>query len=62
MSEHRFQTLLQARNVLADWRRDYNEVRPHSSIGRIPPAEFAAQHRRLAGDAAIRSITTTEIQ
>jgi len=28
-----------------------NEVRPHSAIGRIPPAEFAALHRRHAGDA-----------
>jgi putative transposase len=26
-------------------RNDYNEVRPHSSIGRIPPAQFAALHR-----------------
>jgi len=30
----------------------YNEVRPHSSLGRIPPARFAEQHRRLAAEAA----------
>ncbi len=46
----------------SDWRRDYNEVRPHGSIGRIPPAEFAAQHRRQAGDAANQPSTTNEIQ
>ncbi|HHF0222092.1 TPA: integrase core domain-containing protein, partial [Pseudomonas aeruginosa] len=24
------------------WRRDYNEHRPHSAIGNLAPAEFAA--------------------
>ena len=62
LNEHWFQTLSQARAVIADWRRDYNEVRPHGTIGRIPPAEFAARHRRLAGDAANQPITTNEIQ
>jgi putative transposase len=33
------------RRVIVEWSRDYNEVRPHSSCGRIPSAEFAAQHR-----------------
>lgn len=23
------------------WRADYNERRPHSSLGNVPPAEFA---------------------
>ena len=46
LNEQWFQTLHQARGVIADWRRDFNEVRPHSSLGRIPPAQFAEQHRR----------------
>src|SRR5688572_2317638 len=29
------------------WRRHYNEVRPHSSLGYLTPAEFKAKH--LAG-------------
>ena len=33
------------RDVINEWRRDYNQVRPHSSCGRIPPAQFAANHR-----------------
>jgi len=45
LNEHWFESLAQARNLITEWRRDYNEVRPHSSIGRIPPAQFAAQHR-----------------
>jgi putative transposase len=35
---------MQAREVAAVWRQDYNEVRPHGTIGRIPPAEFTAKH------------------
>jgi putative transposase len=50
LNEQWFETLAQARQELARWRRDYNEVRPHSAIGRIPPAEFAAAHRQRAGD------------
>lgn len=45
LNEHWFQTLPQARSEIASWRQDYNEVRPHSSLGRIPPAEFAQRHR-----------------
>ena len=45
LNEHWFQTLSQARSEIAIWRQDYNEVRPHSSLGRIPPAEFAQRHR-----------------
>ena len=41
------ESLAQARHVIAIWRQDYNEVRPHGTIGRIPPAEFAAKHRNL---------------
>jgi putative transposase len=40
------------REAVAIWRKDYNEVRPHSSLGRIPPARFAELHRQRAGDAA----------
>lgn len=36
-NDHWFQTLHQARAMIATWRRDYNEARPHSSIGRTPP-------------------------
>jgi putative transposase len=52
LNDHWFQTLHQARTAISAWRQDYNEVRPHSSIGRIAPAQFAALHRRQADDAA----------
>lgn len=45
LNEHWFETLAQARAEIATWRRDYNEVRPHSSCKRLPPAKVAALHR-----------------
>jgi putative transposase len=45
LNDHYFTNLEHARAVISAWRRDYNENRPHSSLGRIPPAEFAARHR-----------------
>ena len=43
--EHRFVTLEQARAQIGEWRHDYNEVRPHSSLQGRTPAEFAATIR-----------------
>ena len=37
-----FENLFDAREKIADWRKDYNEQRPHSSLGYQTPAEFAA--------------------
>ena len=37
-----FASLDEARKVVEDWRLDYNEVRPHSSLGQLPPATYAA--------------------
>ena len=60
LNEHWFESLVEARRAVVAWRQDYNQVRPHSSLGRIPPAQFAEQHRQRAGDAA-RSLMTKEI-
>ena len=51
LNDHWFQTLPQARAAIAIWRQDYNEVRPHSSCRRMPPAKFAALHRQNSADA-----------
>jgi len=45
LNEHWFTSFDHAKAVIAAWRRDYNEVRPHSSIGNRTPAEFAATVR-----------------
>lgn len=39
LNEEIFDTLADARRMLALWRYDYNNVRPHSSLGNKTPAE-----------------------
>jgi putative transposase len=36
-----FTSLSDARRKIEDWRQDYNQQRPHSSLNYLPPAEFA---------------------
>jgi putative transposase len=38
-----FQNRAEARVLIEAWRREYNSVRPHSSLGNLTPAEFAAR-------------------
>jgi len=45
LNEHWFTNLAEARVLVAAWRRDYNESRPHSALDYLTPAEFAARFR-----------------
>jgi putative transposase len=36
-----FTTLIEAKVLIADWRKEYNQVRPHSALGYRPPAPEA---------------------
>ena len=38
-----FRSRAEAKVVIETWRRHYNEVRPHSSLGYLTPAEFVAK-------------------
>jgi putative transposase len=38
-----FQNLFDARAKITAWRKEYNETRPHSSLGYRTPSEFAAE-------------------
>ena len=40
-----FYTLAEAQILIERWRREYNEFRPHSSLGYRPPAPVATQPR-----------------
>ncbi len=36
-----FRSIKEAKELIEDWRIDYNEVRPHSALGYQPPSVFA---------------------
>ena len=44
---HWFESLAEARVIVEAWRRDYNEVRPHSALMDLAPAEFLRQREDL---------------
>ena len=46
LNEHVFLSLAEARETIEAWRHDYNHRRPHSSLGALTPAEFAALKER----------------
>jgi putative transposase len=52
LPETLFTSLMQARQALEEWRRDYNMVRPHSSIGWLAPAIYAATFSPPRGQGA----------
>ena len=43
LNEHWFLSLEDAREKIESWREDYNQIRPHSSLGNVTPAEYAAR-------------------
>ena len=41
LATEEFENLQAAQSLTKAWRHDYNHQRPHSSLGYLPPAEFA---------------------
>jgi len=39
-----------ARAKIEAWRRDYNESRPHTSLGWLTPVEYAAAAARIVAE------------
>ncbi len=59
LSQHWFASLSHMRSVIDNWRDDYNHYRPHSTLGYVPPATFAARCRQLAGATSPTTASTT---
>jgi putative transposase len=54
LNEHWFPSLAEARARLAAWREEYNNTRPHSSLGDAAPTTFAARWLVAAGLSEVR--------
>ena len=46
LSLYLFSTLSEVREATYWWRNDYNELRPHDSLGNMTPAEFIENYTR----------------
>jgi putative transposase len=49
LSQHYFSSLMEARLELAAWREEYNNRRPHGSLGQRTPAEHRARLEQAEG-------------
>jgi putative transposase len=47
LNQHAFLSLDDARRKIEAWRNDYNEVRPHSSLGHLTPQEFSTMFKKI---------------
>jgi len=45
LNEHLFRSYSQARRIIERWRYDYNNERPHTSLGGLSPKVFAARSK-----------------
>jgi putative transposase len=50
LNTHWFLSLEDARAKIEAWRRDYNESRPHTSLGWLTPVEYAAAAAKIAAE------------
>jgi putative transposase len=52
LNVNEFATLDQAREILGTWQHDYNHHRPHGSLGRLTPSEFAMNGQKTDSGAS----------
>ena len=45
LNTHEFESLEQARRIIEAWRRDYNDHRPHGSLGKLTPSEYVKSNQ-----------------
>ena len=62
LNETWFTSLSHARDTLAAWQQDYNEVRPHRSLGQRSPVEFVRLEAGAMAPASRRDRVTKDAQ
>ena len=55
LNVHQFLSIDHAKQLIEAWRIDYNQHRPHSSLGHLTPNEFAI-HDQVRGPEAVGSL------
>ncbi len=60
LNQHWLLSLDEAQEKLNDWKPDYNLNQPHSSLGQLTPAEFAASHCPPASASATPQPTASD--
>jgi len=45
LNVHQFASIADAQTKIEAWRLDYNQCRPHGSLGHLTPSEFVAQRQ-----------------
>ena len=52
LNTHEFESLEQAKRIIEAWRRDYNDHRPHGSLGTLTPSEYVKSNQVRLPEAA----------
>ena len=58
LNAHWFGTLTEAKRLIEAWRQEYNESRPHRSLGEGTPSEFASQYAASHDDCNLNQSKT----
>ena len=54
LNMHWFESLAEAKRIIERWRIEYNEVRPHSSLGNRAPAAYVAELLGIGKGSSVR--------
>jgi putative transposase len=46
LNQHWFRSMADARQIIEEWRQDYNRARPHSALGGLTPEEYCLKITR----------------
>jgi putative transposase len=61
LAVEQFSCLAEAKVMVEDWRQDYNQRRPHSALGMMAPARFAAAWREAAQSGKVIALATASM-